>query len=578
MIGHLRGLPSTLLGTSLLLATVPQARAETYYVAPNGSDQETGSAERPWQTITVAVGRMAAGDTLVVNAGIYRESVVVTGSGTAAEPLTVRGLPGAVLESPDPDKSLSAFDLSAGAAYVRLQGFELRGGFDETVFVRDQAHDIELSGMNIHDNHTGIWVGGAYNVIIRDTVLQNNFRTGVRLFAGAHAVQIIDSRSEGNDDGEGCDGDSDGFNADGTCDEILFDNASAIGNSEDGFDLKATNVTLRRITSRGNQCSGLKLGGEAYVENALVEANRTAVNAAGPAGSRITLAFSTLIDNGAGVRALGAGYTLALNDSVISGPSKALEYGSGVTLIEARNVLFRPDLRERLIVQETAAGQLFFSGDHINAGGWSRASGQGVGTVASDPGLDGASWRPTAASPAVDEAGNDGAPPIDHDGNPRPSGAGYDRGAMERQVEAWGLGVYRARLRSEPAGWGRVWLQADLESPGVGDFRPQTDPLAVTLGGARGTIAHLEVAAGQLRASRRSPGVYRAAVRGTDGRSLRLTLRERAGGYDLSLYGRRVDAWCAPDGVLTLEVIAGPQRASTMSALRATAAHRFSLP
>ncbi|HUI24875.1 MAG TPA: hypothetical protein VL403_02230 [Candidatus Kryptonia bacterium] len=179
---HLR---TWLCGVVLACTTTSLARATTYYVSPSGSDRAAGSTIAPWKTINYAAGRAHAGDTVVVKAGVYRESVIVKRGGSASAPLTVRGLAGAALESPNGNLSLSAFDFNAGVAFVRLQNFELRGGFDETVFLRAGAHDIELASLIIHDNHTGIWVGGAYRVVIRDSFLHHNFRTGVRIFAGA---------------------------------------------------------------------------------------------------------------------------------------------------------------------------------------------------------------------------------------------------------------------------------------------------------------------------------------------------------------------------------------------------------
>ncbi|MBI4516390.1 MAG: right-handed parallel beta-helix repeat-containing protein [Deltaproteobacteria bacterium] len=564
-----------LLGLVATVVVPSLAAAATYYVATTGSNNAPGTKTQPWRSIAFAAGKAVAGDTVVVTAGIYREGVAVKRSGSAARPITLRGLSGAVLESPDPNKSWSAFDVAARVAYVRLQGFEARGGFAETVYLRPGAHDIELAGLNLHDNRTGIWVAGASRIIIRDSVLRNNYRTGVRIFAGARDVQIINTRSEGNDDGAGCDGDSDGFNADSDCSNILFDSVIAAGNSEDGFDLQASNVTLLRVTSQRNQCSGMKLNGNAYVENALVEGNRTGINSTGPAGAQATIVFSSLLNNDLGLRALGADFTLALTDSVVSGPGKALDYATDITLIEARNVFARPELRERLIVQEAAAGQVLFSGNDINAGKWARASGQGAGSVARDPGLDSRTYVPKSGSPAIDKAGVNGAVTRDHDGNPRPAGAAPDCGAFERQTATAQLQLRRALVRSDESGSGRARFSADLRLPGGAGFDPRTDALSVVLSGARGPLGSLELAAGALRAS--DGGVYRAAVRDRDGAVLHLALTERAGGYAVSLRGHNVETWRAPDGEVTLDVTAGSQRACATTALRG-ASGQFALP
>src|SRR5262249_47339342 len=149
--------------------------------------------------------------------------------------------------------------------------------FDESVYLRPGAHDIELSGLHIHDNGTGIWIAGAARVAVQDSVLDHNFRTGIRMFAGAHDISITDTRSVANDDGQGCDGASDGFNADTSTSNIRFERAAAVGNSNDGFDLKGGNVTLLESVAQDNGCAGVKLWAGGYVENLLVERSRTGV-------------------------------------------------------------------------------------------------------------------------------------------------------------------------------------------------------------------------------------------------------------------------------------------------------------
>src|SRR5262249_22048832 len=162
-------------------------------------------------------------------------------------------------------------------------------------------------GLDIHHNRQGIWVSGASEVLVRDVSIHDNSRAGMRLFSGAHDVQIIDSRSERNDDGLGCRGDADGFSADETTTAISFEGVTAIANAEDGFDLASQGVTLRRVAALSNGCSGLKLGTGALLENALVIGQRIGVNLNGPAGAITTLQNATLLDNSIGLRALGDG-------------------------------------------------------------------------------------------------------------------------------------------------------------------------------------------------------------------------------------------------------------------------------
>ncbi|MBI4585311.1 MAG: DUF1565 domain-containing protein [Planctomycetes bacterium] len=61
-----------------IVALTACAQAATYYVAPgapNASDENPGSEEQPWKTLTHACQTVTAGDTVWVKAGVYRETL-----------------------------------------------------------------------------------------------------------------------------------------------------------------------------------------------------------------------------------------------------------------------------------------------------------------------------------------------------------------------------------------------------------------------------------------------------------------------------------------------------------------------
>jgi len=100
----------TFLLTALLLApltafTSPAAKLEAgstaegtdkvaFYVSPQGSDSNPGAEEKPFATIQAGVNQLKPGDTLLVHAGTYRETIIFPRSGTATEPITVKAYPG----------------------------------------------------------------------------------------------------------------------------------------------------------------------------------------------------------------------------------------------------------------------------------------------------------------------------------------------------------------------------------------------------------------------------------------------------------------------------------------------------
>ena len=74
-----------------------------YYVAPDGSDQNTGTLESPWQTLEYALTQVSPGDVLNLRGGTYYErGITVSTTGTGSAPITIRSYPGerAVIDGP----------------------------------------------------------------------------------------------------------------------------------------------------------------------------------------------------------------------------------------------------------------------------------------------------------------------------------------------------------------------------------------------------------------------------------------------------------------------------------------------
>jgi hypothetical protein len=68
--------------------------AVSYYVSPAGSDSSPGTESQPFATVQHGVNQLLAGDTLILRAGSYHESVTVASSGTANAPITLSAYSG----------------------------------------------------------------------------------------------------------------------------------------------------------------------------------------------------------------------------------------------------------------------------------------------------------------------------------------------------------------------------------------------------------------------------------------------------------------------------------------------------
>jgi hypothetical protein len=105
---QLAGNDSELQAADTVTITVnPPQTGGTFYAAPNGSDSNPGTLAQPWKTIRYALGRLAAGETVLLRGGIYKEkNLSVSRSGSDGRPITIKAYPG---ETPIVDAGLDEF-------------------------------------------------------------------------------------------------------------------------------------------------------------------------------------------------------------------------------------------------------------------------------------------------------------------------------------------------------------------------------------------------------------------------------------------------------------------------------------
>lgn len=460
------------------------ATAETFYVAPDGDDGGAGNSANPWSTIQAAANRVDAGDTIIVRPGVYRESVVLVRGGLPHMPVSLVAEPGAILECPDPTQSLSAFDLRGGVGNVILQGFEIRGGYHESVFLRPGTHDVLLQSLYVHGNRSGIWVAGASNVRIHDSTVEGNSTTGIRIYQGSQAIKISDTAAVANNDGAGCQGNADGFAVEQDVSDFRCVRCRASNNGEDGFDVAAQIVVIDRSWATDNGCAGVKLYQGGQVTNSVIARNRTGVltTNSSPNMVQVKLLHLSVADHsGIGVLLRApmtaftqAPYEVSLQGSIVAGRGKALEVEANVQFTEQNNILFRPDSTAPLISLHSATGSQTFSGQQINAKRYLTQTGLGKGTLAVDPEFaEQSEYTLLATSPAIDRGLLTAQQSLDVTGQVRPQGLAPDLGAQESTVS---LSNHRPWPDPGPPRYviAGTWLTVSA----YGSVDPDDDPLS----------------------------------------------------------------------------------------------------
>jgi len=184
---------------SLMVCLPPVSSfAATYYVAKTGNNAysctQAQSQSTPKRTIQAGVNcAKAAGDTVIIKAGTYTESVIVGASGARGNPITLKANPGDTVvwtnsnTSPTGgwgDAALNIVDRS----YIRIEGFTFRGTRTQvTVFILNGTFNktstpvqgIEIVNNVFDDNgHNGEPNGDSSAVIYMASIGRDTSYTG----------------------------------------------------------------------------------------------------------------------------------------------------------------------------------------------------------------------------------------------------------------------------------------------------------------------------------------------------------------------------------------------------------------
>ncbi len=273
------------------------ATGRTFYVSPNGDNNNPGTRQQPWATPGYASRQLTPGDTLVILGGRYILSeydadIITPPSGRADAWITIRGEAGSRPLLAGRDNLLTAIDLS-GVQYVRIENLEITHDdsvHGEAAWFRDGVeilgtpaahlvlqdlyiHHVDEFGMNIQDvqdlqilncriEYAGFGAlggpagehGGWRDVVIR----------GASLSYSGHYYQGGEGSDRAYDR-------PDGFGIEPSQGPILIENTIAEHNRGDGIDSKAANIFIRNTIVANNSCDGIKLWGDgSRIENTLI--------------------------------------------------------------------------------------------------------------------------------------------------------------------------------------------------------------------------------------------------------------------------------------------------------------------
>lgn len=129
--------------------TNSRATPNTFYVAPNGDDNNPGTVEQPWEHISFAAmsNAVSPGDTVFIRGGIYNETIVQSVSGIAGKFVTFKNYPGEMPIITDNGASNDWRWLILDQSYVRVEGLtfsDYEGGAIQIRTINADMSNIEI--------------------------------------------------------------------------------------------------------------------------------------------------------------------------------------------------------------------------------------------------------------------------------------------------------------------------------------------------------------------------------------------------------------------------------------------------
>jgi hypothetical protein len=171
MVRAFRILAVAVLAIAVVSGPAGAAPLRTFYVDPTGNDSAPGSDTQPWRTLQKAANAVRAGDLVIVRAGRYA-GLYLTTSGTAADPITFHGEPGAIVDTPNPTTQ-DGINLE-GASYVIVEGFTVTGVPRAGIRSVVNHHVIIRGNTGDLNGRWGILTGFSDDILIEHNVMSRS--------------------------------------------------------------------------------------------------------------------------------------------------------------------------------------------------------------------------------------------------------------------------------------------------------------------------------------------------------------------------------------------------------------------
>lgn len=185
----------------MVLSGIVSVSALTRYVATSGTDEGHGGADKPWRTLSYAVGNVADGDTILVAAGSYAGGITIRNRS-----ITIRGAQsGAVtIASPTTTTPNNCIYIGKDASGCSLVNLDIRGGYYYAIATESNwdsgdslqygAQKLTIDSCKVHDSGRDCikLTPGSDNATIRRSEIYNS---GMRDGSNAEGIDNVNADS-----------------------------------------------------------------------------------------------------------------------------------------------------------------------------------------------------------------------------------------------------------------------------------------------------------------------------------------------------------------------------------------------
>jgi hypothetical protein len=425
----------------------PRLVLSNFFVAPTGSDSNDGSAGAPWLTLQHAANVVYPADVVDARPGNYAGFAIPT-SGTAGAPIVFTAEPGVTIDRPVTRDGVTAGIDALGTSWITISGFTVAAQPGDPPWTAG----IRVGGI-VPDQPAPNWATG--NVVAGNTV---------RL----RAVPAGDTSTGGDRTGIFADW-QDGLQVVGNTVSGGWESGLAIASSSTNYAVRGNEISdVGGIGIRNDGVWAPFVPG--INTNAAIEGNTihdVGFGVGGPAIGADGLQDS-IVRNNLVYHAHGTGLSFAMvnasggskddlvvNNTVVmaadaTGAAFRVPKGPNTGLTVLNNIFLTENTDRKSVgchsyAVDTTTGSTFDNNlvtnpvqRHVSLKKWRKqgfdthsvvASAGTLSTVFVDPAAN--DYHLAPGSPAIDAGTATQAPATDLDGNPRPSGTGYDIGAYE---------------------------------------------------------------------------------------------------------------------------------------------------